>query len=68
MKKAEVKLGRRYIVKVSGRLVPVRIDSESVYGGWNGTNTSTRRGIKIKTAARLRWICADGPQHKLATA
>ena len=54
MKKADVKIGERYIAKVSGFLVPVRIDSESLYGGWNATNMKTRRRIRIKSAQRLR--------------
>jgi hypothetical protein len=54
VKKADVSVGSTYLVKVSGRIVPVRLDSESSYGGWNGTNTITGRGVRIKTAAKLR--------------
>jgi hypothetical protein len=54
MKKADVQIGRTYTAKVSGQLAPVRINSVSPYGGWNATNLSTGRVIRIKTAARLR--------------
>ena len=54
MKKADVKIGGRYIAKVSGSIVPVRIDSESSHGGWNATNTKTGRAVRIKSAQRLR--------------
>ncbi len=54
MKKADVQIGAVYTVKVSGKLVPVRLDSESVYGGWQGTNLDTGRSVHIRTAAKLR--------------
>lgn len=54
MKKADIKIGSRYIAKVSGNLVRVRIDSESMYGGWNGTNMQTLRSVRIRSAQRLR--------------
>ena len=54
MKKADVTVGKTYIVKVSGNLVPVKLTSVSQYGGWNGKNTVTGRDVRIKTAARLR--------------
>jgi len=54
MKKNEVEIRGIYVVKVSGQLVRVRIDRESPYGGWDGTNLSTRRSVRIKSAARLR--------------
>jgi len=54
MRKNEIKLGVTYIAKVSEKLVPVRIDRESPYGGWDATNTTTGRQVRIKTAARLR--------------
>jgi hypothetical protein len=43
MKKREVEIGGVYVAKVSGRLVTVRIDGESPYGGWDATNLGTRR-------------------------
>ncbi len=54
MKKNEVKVGGRYIVKVSGKLVPVAIVQENPLGGWEGLNLQTHRGVRIRTAARLR--------------
>jgi len=54
MKKHEIEIGSVYVAKVSGRIVTVRIDGESPYGGWDGTNMSTRRSIRIRSAARLR--------------
>jgi hypothetical protein len=52
--KNDVQLGFHYIVKVSGKLTRVRLDSESPYGGWNGTNLVTGRPVRIRTAAKLR--------------
>ena len=54
MKKKDVKIGEVYMAKVSGKSVRVRVDSESRYGGWDGTNLLTGRQIRIKTVARLR--------------
>lgn len=54
MKSKDVQLGGIYVVKVSGKLTRVRLDSESPYGGWNGTNLETKRDVRIKTAAKLR--------------
>ena len=54
MKKAEVILGATYTVKVSGKLVGVRLVSESRHGGWDGINTVTNRVVRIKSAQRLR--------------
>ena len=54
MKKAEVQIGQTYVVKVSGKLTTVRIDGESSYGGWVGTNVATSRSVRIKSAQRLR--------------
>lgn len=54
MTKKEVELGGIYTAKVSGRLVQVRIESESRYGGWNATNLDTSREVRIKSAQRLR--------------
>lgn len=54
MRKADVRIGATYTVKVSGRLVPVRVDGVSPFGGWDGTNLQTRRAVRIKSAQRLR--------------
>jgi len=54
MKKAEVRVGEMYAVKVSGNVVPVVIDEEHPKGGWTGTNQETNRQVRIKGAQRLR--------------
>lgn len=54
MKKSEIKIGKTYTAKVSGNVVPVRIESESPYGGWVGRNILTKREVRIRSAARLR--------------
>jgi len=54
MKKAEVKVGETYAVKVSGNVVPVVIDEEHPNGGWVGTNQETNRQVRVKSARRLR--------------
>ena len=59
MKKADVKVGGTYAAKVSGKVVPVRIDAENPRGGWDATNTVTGKKVRIKSAQRLR-----GAVHK----
>jgi len=54
MKKADVKVGGLYAAKVSGKVVAVRIDAENPRGGWNATNTTTDKKVRIKSARRLR--------------
>ena len=54
MQKHNVTIGTTYIVKVSGTLAKVRLTRACNYGGWYGTNLSTGREIRIRTAARLR--------------
>jgi len=54
MKQADVRLGGVYAAKVSGKVVPVRIDAESPRGGWTGTNQATGKQVRIKSARRLR--------------
>lgn len=58
MKKADIVVGQTYIVKVSGRLTSVALESISPYGGWNGRNTRTGREVRIRTAAKLRHVAA----------
>ena len=55
MKQKEIQLGRCYVAKVSGNLTRVRIDSESIYGRWNGINLETGKKVRIKSPARLRF-------------
>lgn len=54
MKKTEVSIGSTYVVKVSGKLTRVRLESESPYGGWTGRNLETKREVRIRTAAKFR--------------
>ncbi len=54
MKKNAVHLNGTYTAKVSGKIVRVRIDAESPYGGWDATNLGTRKKIRVKSAQRLR--------------
>jgi len=64
MKKDDVKVGQEYLVKVSDRVVPVRIDAEHASGkGWVGTNIVTGRQVRIKSAQRLRRPVAETPQE-----
>lgn len=67
MKKKDVVLGRTYAAKVSGKLVQVRLDRESPYGGWDGANLTTGRAVRIKTAARLRAEVAPSDPGYAAT-
>jgi hypothetical protein len=72
MKKDTVKLGVAYAAKVSGKVVPVRLDKVSPHGGWDGVNLTTKKGVRIKSAQRLRglWpkktmpIVAEKPDDK----
>ena len=61
MKKNEVKIGGVYLAKVTNRVVQVRIDTVSKYGGWDATNVTTSKKIRIKSPARLR-SAVGGPQ------
>jgi len=54
MKKSEVKVGRCYAAKVSGRMATVRIDADNPNGGWDATNITTGKKARIKSAQRLR--------------
>jgi hypothetical protein len=54
MKKSEVKIGRAYTAKVTNKVVQVRIDAESRYGGWDATNLATGKKVRIQSAQRLR--------------
>jgi len=54
MRRDEVQIGKVYLAKVNGKLTQVRIDAESRYGGWDGTNLATGKKVRIKSAQRLR--------------
>ena len=59
MKKHEVKVGGRYVAKVSDKLTLVRIDRENPHGGWDATNEKTGKALRIKSAQRLRSAVRD---------
>ena len=54
MQKSEVKIGGTYVAKVTNKIVHVRIDAVSRYGGWDATNLETHKKVRIKSAQRLR--------------
>ena len=54
MKKNEVQIGGIYNAKITKKIVQVRIDAASRYGGWDGTNLSTNKKVRIKSPAKLR--------------
>jgi hypothetical protein len=56
MKKSNVQLNKVYAVKVSGSVVPVRLDRENPHGGWDGTNAKTGKTVRIASAQRLRGL------------
>lgn len=60
MKKEQVKIGQLYAVKVTDKVVPVRIDAEHKDGGWEGANMQTNRKVRIKSAQKLRSRIAPG--------
>ena len=64
MKKHEVRLGAVYVAKVSGTLTRVRIERESRSGGWEAVNMATRRPVRIRSAARLRWEVLPTPTQE----
>ena len=53
MTKSEVRIGRYYAVKVSGKMTIVKIEAKSPHGGWKGRNILTNRRVRIKSAVRL---------------
>jgi hypothetical protein len=54
MKNKDVKIGGVYYAKVSEKVVKVRIEGESRYGGWDAKNLATDRSVRIKSGQRLR--------------
>lgn len=59
VKKKDVKVGGYYACRVSDYVVAVRVTSESPYGGWKALNLTTRKEVRIQTAARLRWPLSE---------
>jgi hypothetical protein len=56
MENTNVELHKVYAAKVSGNVVPVRLDKANPHGGWDGTNMTTRKQVRVKTAGRLRGL------------
>lgn len=54
MKKADVEIGGKYVVKFGRQFRIVQIMRESPYGGWDAISLQTKRAIRIKSAQRLR--------------
>ena len=54
MTAADVKIGRYYATKISGKMTIIKIEAKSPRGGWTGRNISTNRRVRIKSAAKLR--------------
>ena len=57
MKQKDVVLHHVYAVKVSGRVVPVKLMREASRktAGWTGLNLLTNREVVVRTAAKLRF-------------
>ena len=58
MQKDEIRIGACYAAKVANRTVVVRIDSVHSRGGWNATNATTGRRMRIKSP---QWLLAEEP-------
>jgi len=54
VRNSEVVIGSEYLVKVSSRIVTVRIIEKACRKGWVGLNLRTGNNVHIKTAAKLR--------------
>ena len=53
MTAADVKLGRYYAAKVSGKMTIVKIEAAAPRGGWTGRNIFTNRRVRITDHSRL---------------
>lgn len=60
MKKDQVHVGDTYIAKISDKLTRVRIDGANTHGGWDATNLTTNKKVRIKSPAKLRGTAPDG--------
>ncbi len=54
MQKKDILIGGKYLAKVSGKVVIVKVISESRLGGYQVINLTTGRSIRVRTGARLR--------------
>ncbi|MBL1216608.1 MAG: hypothetical protein D8M59_03850 [Planctomycetes bacterium] len=64
MKKNDITIGSVYTAKITNRVVPVRIDAENPHGGWDATNLTTKKKVRIKSAAKLRGEYQEGAKAK----
>ena len=66
IRKKDVKIGHYYAIRHHDdpvhRLTVIRIDGESLYGGWNATKLKTGRQIRIKAATKLRGEVTQNPE------
>jgi hypothetical protein len=56
MKKESVKLGCTYVVKVSGKVAPVKLTAVNPHGGYDGLNMTTKKTVRVRSAGRLRGL------------
>lgn len=72
MKKEDVKVGGKYKMKVSGRIVPVRVENIREMSGFRGrtqtvydcTNLATGRACKAHSAQKFRGsVAKEGKQN-----
>ncbi len=64
MKKDEIKIGKTYRCKVTGKVVDVRITGVNPHGGWDAVNVVTKRKVHIKSPQRLRCLAHHAPGTK----
>ncbi|MEE8384452.1 MAG: hypothetical protein V3S01_00860 [Dehalococcoidia bacterium] len=60
MRANEIELGGVYLVRVSGRDVPVRIMDTMSHGGWFGVTLESGRGTRILSAGRIKTLVRLG--------
>jgi hypothetical protein len=69
MKSKEIEVGKAYLVKVSGSVVPVRVTGlfgytvgrgsrEQFRDGWTGINTLTGRTVKVRSPQKFRGVAS----------
>jgi hypothetical protein len=65
MLKRDVKIGAHYAMRHHNErnLTVVRIESESIYGGYNARKLKTGRTIRVKSAAKLRYEVKINPNY-----
>lgn len=65
IRKKDVKVGSYYAIKhtssPNGRLIVIKIEGESIYGGWNALNLKTGRLIRVKSNTKLRYEVVLNP-------